>query len=239
MVVFLNFPNAGSNYPTFLSPSMVDNLFHEMGHAMHSMLARTPYQHITGTRCSTDLAEVPSILMEYFASDPRVVSKFAKHFKTGQPIPEKLLRSWIESKHLFNASDLQMQVFYSALDQFYHSENPLKGCKNTTEVLNQIQNQYYGIPNVSNTSWQLRFGHLVGYGAKYYSYLVSKAVAISIWNQLFLNDPFSSSAGQTYLDNVLIHGGGKPPRQIVESILGSKICPHSLANSLIEGLEFK
>lgn len=236
VVIFLGFPNATSSCPTLLSPSMVDNLFHEMGHAMHSMLARTTYQHITGTRCSTDLAEVPSILMEYFASDYRVVSKFAKHYSTGEAIPEPLLRSWIESKSLFAASDLQLQIFYSALDQVYHSENPLRGCSNSTDVLNQIQNQYYGIANVCNTSWQLRFGHLVGYGAKYYSYLISKAVANSIWKKLFEMDPLSSTAGQFYRREVLSHGGGKPPKQIVESVLQQQVDPGSLATSLVQSI---
>ncbi|RWS14774.1 1-phosphatidylinositol 4:5-bisphosphate phosphodiesterase gamma-1-like protein [Dinothrombium tinctorium] len=234
VVLCLNLPNPNGNYPTLLSPHMVDNLFHEMGHAMHSMLARTPYQHITGTRCSTDLAEVPSILMENFASDPRVIRLMAKHYITGEEIPENLLDIWIESRKSFSASETQLQVFYAMLDQVYHSENPLLNKQNTTEVLEEIQNKYYGLPYVPQTAWQLRFSHLVGYGAKYYSYLVSKAVSHLIWKKLFEEDPLSSAAGDVYKREVLSHGGGKPAKDIVESVLERDVTPESLADSVVE-----
>lgn len=219
--------------PSLLSPHQVDNLFHEMGHAIHSMIARTPYQHITGTRCSTDLAEVPSILMEYFASDPRIIKQFARHHITGESIPSDLLASWIESKRVFNAADTQLQIFYSLLDQVYHSEEPLDGKYDTTAVISHIQNTYYGLPHVAGTAWHLRFGHLVGYGAKYYSYLVSRAVAQSIWSRIFAKDPLSRDAGFVYKRELLGVGGGKHPREIVETVLQTSVTPEFLANCVL------
>lgn len=235
VVLMLNLPSPRLSSPCLLSPSMVDNLFHEMGHAMHSMLARTHYQHVTGTRCSTDFAEVPSILMEYFATDPRILKTFARHFQTKEPLPEDMLQRLCASKRLFAASEMQAQLFYSVLDQVYHGELPLNGT--TTEVLAETQKKYYSLPYVPNTSWQLRFSHLVGYGAKYYSYLVSRAVASRIWQTYFKADPLNGTAGERYRRECLAHGGGKPPPQLVADFLQEEPTPELLAESLIREID--
>lgn len=99
---------------------MMENLFHEFGHAMHSMFAKTRYQHVSGTRCSTDLAEVPSQLMEHYCRDARVLKKFARHYETLKPIDERVIAKLCSSKKIFAASDLQTQVLNSALDQAFH-----------------------------------------------------------------------------------------------------------------------
>lgn len=231
VTLLLNLPAPKMNTPSCLTPSMLDNLFHEMGHAMHSMLARTKYQHVTGTRCSTDLAEVPSVLMEYFASDYRVISRFARHFKTGEPIPSHLLNNLSASKQFFSSSETQLQVFYAALDQALHANYPLG--KSNIEILAATQNNFYGLPYVENTAWYLRFGHLVGYGAKYYSYLVSRSVASWIWHQHFAKDPFSKEAGQRFRQKILEHGGSKPPKYLVEDFLDQDVNADSLAKALL------
>ena len=151
-------------------------------------------------------------------------------------IPDHLLKAWIESKKVFNASEVQCQLFYAVLDQVYHSNDPLMSKSNTTETLAEIQKKYFGLKYIPGTAWQLRFSHLVGYGARYYSYLVSRAVAKLIWNKLFKENPFSSISGQIYKDEVLCHGGGKPPKDIIEDVLSQKITPSSLSNSLLSDI---
>lgn len=87
-------------------------------------------------------------------------------------------------------------------------------------------------------AWQLRFSHLVGYGAKYYSYLMSRAISSWIWHQYFKTDPFSRSAGDRYRSECLAFGGGIPSKQLVSKFLQRDVTPENLSQSLINELDY-
>uniref|UniRef100_A0A8D3DPU4 Mitochondrial intermediate peptidase n=1 Tax=Scophthalmus maximus TaxID=52904 RepID=A0A8D3DPU4_SCOMX len=229
VVLMLSLPHPTKSAPTLLTPGMMENLFHEMGHAMHSMLGRTRYQHVTGTRCATDFAEVPSILMEYFATDYRVISQFARHYQTGQSMVARLC----ESKKVCGAADTQLQIFYAVLDQIYHGKPQNRS---TTEILEEMQQKFYGLPYTPNTAWQLRFSHLIGYGAKYYSYLMSRAVASMVWRQCFVQDPLNREMGERYRREMLAHGGAKEPMLMVEGMLQRRPTMEDFVDALVSEL---
>ena len=237
VVLMLNLSPPTRTCPTLLSPGTLDNLFHEMGHAMHSMLGRTKYQHVTGTRCSTDFAEVPSTLMEYFASDPRVLARINKHYKTGKKLSEKVIQNLSATKKIFSATELQAQLFYSSMDQVFHGAQPLAG--GLSAAVREVQQKCHTVPGAPEAAYHHRFSHLVGYGARYYSYMLARSVASAIWQQSFQSDPFSRAQGERYRQECLSHGGGKPSHTLVGDYLGCQLTPGQLSESLIQEIDMK
>ena len=225
-----NFDTSFGHKVHFLSQHSVENFYHEMGHALHSMLGRSKYQNVTGTRCSTDFAEVPSILMEFFLSDSRVLSSFAKHYKTRQPISASHIESFQLSNHLFPAYELQTQILYAVMDQSLHSQ-PLESDQSVVDRYAKLNAQYSPTDYVEGTAWFLRFNHFYSYAAKYYSYLWSRAVASLIWKSCFADDPFSRENGGKFRE-MLRHGGGVHPMILVKNILGYEPSVLDLVNAL-------
>lgn len=219
--------------PSLLSRHNVETLFHEMGHALHSMLGRAKYQNITGTRCSTDFAEVPSTLMEFFLNDDRVLESFAKHHKTGKILPSTLVREFQLSGHFLAAYDMQVQISNAIADQRFHSEaiSPSESPGWSAEVYRKTAEQYSPLDHVPNTAYYLRFPHLCSYGGRYYSYLWSRAVASLIWKSSFSRDPFSQVAGEK-LRTMLSCGGGINPRVLVRDMLGFEPSVEQLVDAL-------
>ncbi|ORX65264.1 zincin [Anaeromyces robustus] len=177
--------------PSFLTWSEMETLFHEMGHAVHSILARTNFQNISGTRCKMDFVEVPSILMEYFLRSDEVISSVAHHYLTDEPLKPKyidimknnLSQNYNSNKYI----NLQTQLKLSVLDQIYHSSIFNKHS-------NKLSDRFYNknvtkeidiYPYIQNTHWQGQFTHLYSYGSTYYTYFWCRRIAEELWNKLF------------------------------------------------------
>ncbi|CAH0478649.1 unnamed protein product [Peronospora belbahrii] len=230
-----NFNKPAPDSPSLLTHSEVETLFHEFGHVMHSLLSCTEFQHLSGTRATLDFVETPSHLFEYFAWDYRVVSKFAHHYQTGAPLPPAMMQGLRASKKMFAAMDTQTQCLYSMLDLQLFKEQPLPCSPHTTtQLLHELQNSSTLVPHVNGTYWHTRFGHLIGYGAGYYSYLYARVFAADIWHTNFVGpkSQLNRKAGEMLYQKLMVHGGAKDPNDLLVDILGRKPSPASYLREL-------
>ncbi|TYJ51853.1 mitochondrial intermediate peptidase 1 [Cryptococcus floricola] len=218
--------------PALLGWTDLETLFHEMGHAIHSMLGQTEFHNVSGTRCATDFVELPSILMEHFVSSPAVLSTFATHHITSEPLPIPLIQAHLQLSQSLKALETHSQILMALLDQKYHSVQYGQGV-DSTKIWEGLQTDVGVIPPVTGTAWQTQFGHLYGYGATYYSYLFDRAIASKVWTTLFDRPGRSGSAedaggilcregGDAFKDKVLRWGGGKDPWEMVGDVIGGK-----------------
>ncbi|KAI8612912.1 hypothetical protein BC830DRAFT_1134602 [Chytriomyces sp. MP71] len=216
-------PREGGAVPGLLALSEVETLFHEMGHVLHSVLARTDYQHISGTRCALDFVEVPSNILESFARDPDVLKAIGVHYRTGEPVPAELVDGVRERQGILEAVERQAQVKMAVLDQLYHSEHMEDANFNTTALLSRVQNEVDVIPYVPGTRWQTQFTHLFSYGASYYSYFWARRVSDAVCKNVFREDARGTDGrplhrldtlregGEVVRGELLKWGGGRSP----------------------------
>ncbi|KAJ2119453.1 Mitochondrial intermediate peptidase, partial [Coemansia sp. RSA 921] len=196
--------------------------------------------------------ELPSVLMEHFARSPHVLSLFASHYKTNEPLPPGLLRQRADRRRRFAALDLHAQLFMSALDQRYHSAQLDVRPDWSTRVLAQVHadpmfectSAQSMFAHVEGTRWQSRFTHLVGYGASYYSYLLDRVLAGRIWDRVFKgddpstqlsNNPLNREAGERFRNELLRWGGGRDPWTCLAAVLDNGESSHREIEDISKG----
>ncbi|XP_072985916.1 mitochondrial intermediate peptidase, mitochondrial [Typha latifolia] len=217
-----NFPNKHGSSTTRLNHWDVETLFHEFGHALHSLLSRTDYQHFSGTRVVLDVAETPSNLFEYYAWDYRVLRTFARDEITGDAIPEKLVKAMNDARSMFAATELQRQIFYSLIDLTLFGEQPATA-RDTISIVADLKRQHTSWKHVEGTHWHTHFNHLINYGAGYYSYLYARCFAATIWQEICQDDPLSQSTGAAIRAKFLQHGGAKNPTDMLKDFVGNGV----------------
>ena len=231
-----DFSASPAGRPTLLTLHDVRTLFHEMGHALHSLLGRTALQNVSGTRCATDIAELPSVLMEHFAFDPHVLALYARHWHTDAPVPLPALHHRLAIDDRNAAAELESQILLGILDQVYHSPaipsatpTPTslahtKAPFNSTRIYHDVYARYASIPEPAGTAWQGFFGHLFGYGATYYSYLFDRVLAARIWARVFDHGArgagLDRARGEVYKEEVLRWGGARDGWECLAGVLG-------------------
>jgi len=218
-----NLSNLSHGGSSILSHNEVETIYHEMGHMLHSMLSRTKYQHLSGTRAPMDFVETPSHWLENFVWDSEFLQILGRHHETGSPIPDDMVEKLQQSRYEYHAIERQNQILYALFDQKIFGVPDhfvgIQGRVNSTDIFAKLHRKQ-GVPYADGTHWHSRFGHLITYGAGYYGYLYSQVFARDIWKECFEGNSMSRTAGEKIWHNVLIHGGARDPNIMLKELLG-------------------
>eukprot|EP00904_Undaria_pinnatifida_P002944 jgi/Undpi1/12650/HiC_scaffold_6.g02318.m1 len=209
---------SGKDDSRLMSHSDVETLFHEFGHALHSLLSRTELQHVSALRVGPDSSHKVCQV-----SHGRAWKwKRGGHYRTGEPPPPALLDRLHQSKSLFAGIGMRTQLLYAILDQRLFGPQPEGGVWSSSSIADALQEEIWGFPRCEGAFWHSRFGHFTSYGASYYAYLYAKMFTSTIWERHFDKDPLNRRAGELLWKKMLVHGGARDPHEMLEALLGEQ-----------------
>ena len=204
-----NFTKPAAGQPALISFDDVTAMFHEFGHALHAMLSNVKYPLMAGTNTTRDFVEFPSQFNEHWASEPSVFANFAKHHKTGEPMPAELVAKLKKAK-TFNQGFATTEYLAAALlDQAWHTlpaDAPKQDVdKFETEALKRYNVDYALVPPRYRTSY---FAHIWGggYSAGYYAYLWSEVLDDDAYYWFKEHGGMTRENGQRFRDMILSRG---------------------------------
>jgi intermediate peptidase len=195
--------------------------------SLQAMIGRTSLHNVSGTRVATDLAELPSILMEAFTS-PSMLPHLVSHYETDKPPSEELLRAHQRQRSHFPSLETATQIHMALLDQSLHSISPKDPNEiDSTRIYHEVTGKLDIFRAEPGTAPQVYFGHLYGYGASYYAYLFDRAIANRVWDVVFARGAGGldglRDGGQRLKDHLLRWGGGRESWGMVGALLDDDV----------------
>lgn len=221
--IVMNFTKPTENKPALLSFDEVTTFLHEFGHALHGMFANSTYESLSGTNVYRDFVELPSQIMENFAIEKEFLHTFARHYQTGELLPEELIRNLVDASNFNAAYACLRQVSFGLLDMAWYTRNtPFDGDIRTYEQ--QAWSKAQILPVVADTCMSTQFSHIFagGYSAGYYSYKwaeVLDADAFSLFKQKGI---FNREVADSFRTNILSKGGMEHPMALYKRFRGQE-----------------
>lgn len=227
--VTMNFTKPSANKPALLTFSEVNTFLHEFGHALHGMFANTTYRSLSGTNVYWDFVELPSQLMENFATEKEFLNTFAKHYETGENIPEDLIQSIVDASNFNVAYACLRQLSFGLLDMaWYTRTEPFDGDVQLYE--RQAWKKAQILPDVEGTCMTVQFGHIMsgGYSAGYYSYKWAEVLDADAFSLFKEKGIFNQETANSFRKNVLSKGGTEHPMTLYKRFRGQEPDIHAL-----------
>jgi len=223
ITVVMNFTRPTDTKPALLTYDELKTFLHEFGHSLHGMLTKCTYESLSGTNVYRDFVELPSQIMENWASEKEFLDGFAKHYQTGEKIPAELIQK-IKATENFNiAYSCLRQLSFCYLDMGWHTlETPFT--ENVIDFEKQQMASTQVMPMVPNTGMSPTFSHIFsgGYAAGYYSYKWAEVLDADAFSVFSKNGIFDKKTANSFRQSILTKGGTEHPMILYKRFRGQE-----------------
>lgn len=219
VALMCNFAKPTKGTLSLLSHTDVEVIFHEFGHALHSLLSKTEYTSQSSNKTKLDFIEAPSQLLEYWAWDKKVLAKLTRHYLTGNQLPKQKIGSLVKSQYHLRSLSLTKQMLQTILSLDIHQ----KDISDTKKYFESLVKQHLGFDYLKKSLFPAGFGHLPDYAAAYYVYVYSKIYCDDFaekFKRLGLNN---KKVGMLYRKEILEQGAMQEEDESARLFLGRKV----------------
>lgn len=231
--IVTNFSKPTGSDPSLLTHDELTTFLHEFGHSLHGILAEGRYPSMTGTNVDHDFVELPSQIMENWAFEREYLKPFAKHYQTGEEIPDELIDRIIASKNYLAAYAQVRQLQYGTIDMAWHTltELPELG---TVEFEKKALKPTLVIASPEGTCSSTTFGHIFtgGYSAGYYSYKWAEVLEADAFSLFKEKGIFNTEVSHSFRDNILSRGSSADEAELYRNFRGHDPQPQALLEKL-------
>ena len=228
--IVCNFTKPTKSKPSLLTFNEVTTLFHEFGHALHGMLAKTTYPSLSGTSVYWDFVELPSQVMENWCYEKEALELFAKHYETGEIIPMDLVNKIKESATFHEGMQTLRQISFGLLDMAWHAGESPETIKSVKAFENDAFKNTNLFPDVKENCMSTAFAHIFqgGYSSGYYSYKWAEVLDADAFDYFKQEGIFNKNIANKFKEHVLSKGGTENPMTLYKRFRGQEPKPEAL-----------
>ncbi len=227
--IVCNFTKPTADKPSLLTFDEVNTLFHEFGHSLHSLLSRCRYRALSGTNVYWDFVELPSQIMENWITEKESLDLFARHYKTGEPIPSELVQKIKDSDRYLAGYQSLRQVTFAELDMAWHTTE-VSQISSVPEFEDHVVDRLRVLPKVHGTNSSCSFSHIFsgGYGAGYFGYKWAESLDADAFEYFKERGLFNKEVAAKFRDHILSRGGTEHPMELYKKFRGREPDPDAL-----------